>query len=210
MKKIKPFLTSKRALASLDNGGRFYNLLSKAEDGNVTSAELAKVAGVFGDRQKMILYLAMTISELDGQSTEEILFALSDDLSASYKKYRPQHLSPGNLESDGKLTSNAIVKGIPKHIKSTEEFNGFIMIPISTGKSITMMMVPLIDHYDVYELRDQSSDEHFIIAHSRQEEILPEESMRFGGMLKELKADSAGKAKGTLFLEVNYYMELNP
>ena len=61
MKKITPYKTTRNAITAMDNGGRFYNLLTKANDGNVSTSELAKVAGVFSDKQKMVLYLDMSL-----------------------------------------------------------------------------------------------------------------------------------------------------
>ncbi|MCH6588222.1 MAG: hypothetical protein IH805_07905, partial [Proteobacteria bacterium] len=75
-----------------------YNLLTQASDGNVSSAELAKVAGVFGDKQKMVLYLEMSIVELDEHSIKSIRSALTTDLKLAYKRYRPQRLLPSEAQ----------------------------------------------------------------------------------------------------------------
>ena len=51
-----PYRTVRNALTSIDNGGRFYNLLTKANDGNISTSELGKVAGSFSDKQKREAY----------------------------------------------------------------------------------------------------------------------------------------------------------
>ena len=56
MKKVNPYKSQAAALKSLDNGGRFFNVLTKADDGQITSAELSKVAGAFSNKQLMNLY----------------------------------------------------------------------------------------------------------------------------------------------------------
>jgi hypothetical protein len=52
MDKIIPFKYLDDILSIFDNGGRFYNLLTKANDGNISQEELSKVAGLFSDKQK--------------------------------------------------------------------------------------------------------------------------------------------------------------
>ncbi|NQV34373.1 MAG: hypothetical protein HQ515_16890 [Phycisphaeraceae bacterium] len=207
MKHIVPYKTARNALAALDNGGRFYNLITQANDGHVTRAELARVAGVFNDRQKMVLYLEMSISELDQQAVKDIRSSLSPNLKLAYKRYCPQQLLPSEAQLQGRISSNAIITGVPKFVKSNSDFTGFIMIPISTGKTTTFMMVPIIDVYDVYEIRDNKTAREFLIAHARGSAKLPAKPVRCGGIIKELKPDKKPKTKTKpkKFLETLYY-----
>lgn len=46
MKKVSPYQNLNTALKSLDNGGRFYNILTKAEDGIINQAEIGKVGNL--------------------------------------------------------------------------------------------------------------------------------------------------------------------
>ena len=46
MKKIEPYKSIDEATLSLDNGGRFYNVLTKSDDGIISTSELGKVAGI--------------------------------------------------------------------------------------------------------------------------------------------------------------------
>ena len=64
MKKLNPCQNLTTALKTLDNGGRFYNILTKAEDGIISQAELGKVGGLFSSKQQSILLLEMSISAL--------------------------------------------------------------------------------------------------------------------------------------------------
>ena len=49
MQGIVPYQSGEAALEALDSGGRFYNIFSDASDGEITAAELAKVAVSFMD-----------------------------------------------------------------------------------------------------------------------------------------------------------------
>ena len=53
MKHIVPYRTLKGALNALDNGGRFYNVFTKAKDEVITDSELCKAAGVFSQQDYM-------------------------------------------------------------------------------------------------------------------------------------------------------------
>lgn len=205
MKKITPYKTSKNALASLDNGGRFYNLITQANDGNIETSELSKVAGLVSGKQKMILFLEMSLSKLDSESRKEILQALSTSIKLAIYKYPTQYLSPSKAKEKGQLAHNTIITGIPTFIDSKSDFIGFTMIPVMAGNVTTFMMVPIIDQYDVYEVRNHESSDTFLIAQSKSSKKLPEHLTTFGGVLKELKEKEDEDSSGTVFLEAHYY-----
>lgn len=203
MKKITPYKTYRNALASLDNGGRFFDFWSKADDGDITSAELRKAAGVFSGMQKTIIYLEMSLISLDREAKEKVLAHLSGDLQESYSKYKPTCFLPAEASQSAVIAQSAVIKGIPKLLDSKTEFTGFIMIPIMTGKTTTFTMIPIMDQYDIYELRDEESEEDFFIAHNRGGRKLPEQAIHCGGVIKELKGRK-GEESGK-FLETLYY-----
>lgn len=206
MKQIQPYADINAAMVSLDNGGRFYNILTDAEDGVISSSEIGKVGGLFNEKQKMILFLELSISALDPAAKAEVLSKLDSSLQRSYEKYKAQELLPSEANNKGILSSNAIITGFPKMRESRSDFNGFILIPISTGKAMTFVPVPIIDKYDIYEIRDEISSETFLIAHARGEEKLPEQQIKVAGVFKELKMKKGEKESATKFLEVNYFL----
>ncbi|NQY29406.1 MAG: hypothetical protein HRT69_08040 [Flavobacteriaceae bacterium] len=208
MKKITPYKTTRNAITAMDNGGRFYNLLTKANDGNVSTSELAKIAGVFSDKQKMVLYLEMSLLSLDENSKHSVIKLLSNDLAIAYHKYKSQILMPSKAIENGIVSKNAIITGTPEYVTSNSDFNGFIMIPIMAGSVMTMTMIPIIDHYDVYKIRDQESDQHFLIAHARSSKKLPQQLIKCGGILKELKTNKKVGNQQNKFLETVYYSVL--
>ncbi len=205
MRKIAPYRTRRNALAALDNGGRFYNILTQADDGEISTAELAKVAGAFTDKQKMFLYLDMSLSRLDKEDADSVLNSMSSDLKRSYRQFKPKHYRPSEASKRGRASKSATVTGIPHYVKSNSDFNGFIMIPVSTGKVTTFVMVPIIDHYDVYEVRDIESSEDFLVAHARGATKLTKTPTTIGGILKQLQNDKKKNAKHRLYLEALFY-----
>lgn len=209
MKKIKPFKNLEDAVSNLDNGGRFYNILTKADDGIISKEELGKLGGIFYDKQQMILFLELSISKLAADKRIAVISKLEESLQELYVKYKPMELLPSEAYTKGIIASNTIITGIPTLIDSKSEFIGFIMIPIATGNVTTFTMIPLIDMYDVYELRDAASDKNFLIAHAKGATKLPERKIKVAGVLKELKSNEKEKTASKRFLETVYHMELN-
>tara|TARA_B100001059_G_C17789377_1_gene559158 strand:- start:1086 stop:1703 length:618 start_codon:yes stop_codon:yes gene_type:complete len=205
MKKIEPYKNINEATLSLDNGGRFYNVLTKSNDGIISSSELGKVAGLFIDKQKMVLFLDLAISNFDVNTKEKIVDSLDVSLRSTYEKYKSHELLPSEAYDKGILSSNSIITGFPKKIDSKSDFNGVIVLPV--GKSFVVM--PIIDKYDVYEIRDEVSDDTFLIAHARGSIVLPEKKIKVAGVLKELKANKNEKKASKRFLEALYYLDIN-
>lgn len=205
MKKIEPYKNINEATLSLDNGGRFYNVLTKSDDGIISTSELGKVAGLFIDKQKMVLFLDLAISNFDVNAKEKIVKSLDASLRSTYEKYKSHELLPSEAYDKGILSSNSIITGFPKKIDSKSDFNGVIVLPV--GKSFVVM--PIIDKYDVYEIRDEVSDDTFLIAHARGSIVLPEKKIKVAGVLKELKANKNEKKASKRFLEALYYLDIN-
>ena len=191
---------------SLDNGGRFYNLLTDAKDDVISTAELARAAGVFSGKQAMVIYLELSLAELPEKG--QIISKLTPQLKAIYEWFTPQWYLPTQALKQGEPSQSAIVTGIPEHVDSKTEFTGFILIPIIAGSVTTFTFVPIMDQYDVYHLRSRESDEDFLIAHNRGRGKLPHSMVRCGGVLKELKKGKKKSDQATLFLETMYYTPL--
>jgi len=205
MKQIIPYQNITEALSQLDNGGRFYNLFTKAGDGEINVAELIKVAGMFNERQKLILFLELSLSNLPKEEQVDIISKLDDRLRRDFLKFKAQELMASEAEERGILSENAIITGVPMLKDSKSEFKGIVLIPISTGKVITFVPVPIMDRFDVYEVRDDHSSETFLIAHYRGKSKLPAEKIKVAGVLKEIEIKVDGVKGKRKFLEINYY-----
>jgi len=207
MKRIEPYKNINEAIESLDNGGRFYNILTKADDGIISKAELGRIAGLFSNKQTMILFLELAISELKEDKKKQLLSSLTDDLKSMYIQYAAQVLLPSEANKIGVLSKNTIITGIPKKVASKSDFNGFIMVPIVAGKVTTFTMIPIVDTYDVYEIKDNESSETFIIAHAKGSHKLPEKRIQVAGVLKELKSKKDEKTALKKYLEAVYFLQ---
>jgi hypothetical protein len=208
MKQLNPYTTISEAMNHLDNGGRFYNLFTKANDGEINVAELSKVGGLFNEKQRLILLLEFSIHKLSKKDQVDIISSLDDRLRTAFLKYKAQELTPYHADELGIIGSNAIITGIPKLKESKSEFQGVILIPIATGKAMTFVPIPIIDQYDIYEIYDPQQSEVFLIAHHRGKSKLPTEMNRVAGVLKQIEVTQDGVKRNQKFLEINYYCSL--
>ena len=209
MKQIRPYRTLRNALISLDNGGRFFNFLTQANDDKISLAEVGKVAGVFNDSQKMVLYLEMSLCELGELEMKKIRASLSTALKNSYEAYLPKRYSPSEAIKNGSKSENAIITGIPHFVTSKSDFSGFILIPLMIGTVVSMIMVPIIEQYDIYELRDENSEETFIIAHAKRSRKFAPVKTRIGGIIKEFDVKESGKGDKRNYIDTVFYTVLS-
>ena len=205
MQLISPYNSASEALSSLDNGGRFFNFLTDANDGEIEAEELGKVAGVFKDQQKMMLFLELSTELLASTEKQQITSTLSADLQLAMSDYKPMRLAPKEAKEMAPIGSSAIITGVPKFIEGKSDFKGFIIVPIMAGSAMTMVMIPMIEQYNVYHLTDEISNKDFIIAHAKNQAKLPEVKISCGGIIKELSANKSGNGEKDKFLEALYY-----
>jgi hypothetical protein len=79
---------------AIDNGGRFYNFLTEADDHVVTRAELAKAAGVFTAGVNAFLFLEMAQQDLSSEDQRSIIDLLESGLRKEYRRSGPRTLAP--------------------------------------------------------------------------------------------------------------------
>jgi hypothetical protein len=204
MTRIEPYESVRDALSDLDNGGRMLSFAARAADERIDAAELAKAAGVFGGKQRMFLYFDMSVARLGESEATDVKARLSDKLARDYAQHGPNHGSKEDVIAHGNAGQPWIISGVPRPVGATSELTMFVFVPMSTGKITTMMPIPIIEQYEVYELDDGGSDVSLRVAHVRGEEQLPEVRTRIAGVLKEFSSDGAGKDAG-LYLEAAYY-----
>jgi hypothetical protein len=207
MKQIVPYKTLQGALNALDNGGRFYNVFTKAGDEVITDSELCRAAGVFSRKAHAFLFFELALSNLSKADIDKVISRLSPDLRSTYLRQRPKHTEIEVFEQSARETDPVIVAGFPVFLEDKTQFSGFIMIPICTGKVTTFMMVPIFDRFDVYEVYANSDlkGNKTIIATVRGSKRLAATMTTFGGIVKKLKFKNKSKKPHSLYVETLFY-----
>lgn len=210
MREITPYKTVQGLTKAIDNGGRFYNLFSHAGDHQVSKGELAKAAGVFSSGDSAFLFLEMAQYDLPPQDHATVEQMLEPELRRSYQRQRPTTMAPSAVDAEGEAGTAVIVTGYPTFVENKTEFNGFIMIPVSTGTSTTFSMVPIFDQFDVYEVFDdeQMRKPSSVVARSRGKRLEHDGPVRFGGVLRKLEFKKDEERVHDLYLEAAFYTRL--
>ncbi|MDC0264483.1 hypothetical protein OAL86_05190 [Verrucomicrobia bacterium] len=60
MKQATPCKTLARVMLALDNGGRFFNLLTRAGDGEISQSEISKAAWISGGADQCLTFLSVS------------------------------------------------------------------------------------------------------------------------------------------------------
>ncbi len=202
MRQLSPYRTVQGATRALDNGGRFYNLFTRAGDNVVEGVELARAAGVYSSDAMAFLHFEMALMDLPAAEQAEVLSLLVPDLRAQLEAKRPTVLLPSRVEPEGKAGMPTIVTGYPRFVEDKTQLKGFIVMVAPV-----IMMVPIMDEFDVYEVFDTADQVYprTLIATVRGSKRLEASRARFGGVLKELRfEDKTGREHG-LYMEAAYY-----
>ena len=208
MKQIHPFSSFQEAISKFDNGAHFYNLFSHAKDGIVSTEELELVAETNNDTQKLILFLVLSISNMDNHSREKILSRLDAELFELYEKYHPVHITILQMLEKGKPGISVTIVGTPKKIAEPEENVEELLVPVLVGAEASFALVPVKHAFVIYELHSDYTSETILIGHPKESADLPEKKLRLGGMLREINTEiSTASKKKKLFLEVQFFLE---
>ena len=206
MRELKPYQTMHGMRTAIDNGGRFYNLFTSADDHVVSRGELAKAAGVFTAGMHAFLFLEMAQQELSSADRQAIADLLDADLRKKYQRYRPQILLPSAVELKGVAGQSVMVTGYPRFVEDRRQCTGFIMIP--AGK--VFVMVPIFDKFNVYEVFDdrEMRSLNSMVATLRRTRLDHDGPIRFGGVLRKLSFKDKTKKSHQFYLETLLYTKL--
>lgn len=199
MKKIEPFESVAEALAALDNGGQFYNFLTHAEDGFISTAEASKAAGLFAGKKQVVLFLQLALSKLAQNERDVIISKFDEALTACYQQYRGITLAHHQLNRV-EIGTQVLLKGTAKFTADRSDLNGFVFIMAGGA----MVPVPIIEAYDVYNFVDDTQDT-FPVVHAKGKAQFPDRQMTVAGVVKEIKSEKKGE-NGKRYLEIFYYL----
>jgi len=207
MHEIIPFNTTEEALQTLDNGGRFFNFLTKPGDGTITGSELKKAAGVVSGNSQAFLFLTLSLSSLPIEQRDNIIAQMEPDLKQKYLDSLPFELELEEFEQKASTSHGVIVSGYPKFLEDKTEFTAFIMIPIMTGKTMTFTMIPIFDQFDVYELykNPEFIGDKTIIATVRGNKRLNPVYTTFAGLANELTFEAKAETSHRYYVETLFY-----
>ena len=207
MKEVIPFTSREELSAAIDNGGRFYNLFSAADDQVVSKAELAKAAGVIAAGQVALLFLDLASNDLSETDRKEIISMLEPGLRDRFHDVVRNRISPSNVESEGEAGDCVIVEGFTKRLNDKSQFTGYILLPNATAFTI----IPILDMFDVYECFDEteSISASAVVAAKAGSDFPDGTRIRFGGYVRSLVVHDESTRTHNFYLEASYFTQLS-
>jgi hypothetical protein len=205
VRELKPYRTVAGAKAALDNGGRFYNLLSMADDDRISKAELNRAAGVFRGEQRAFLFLHMALVDLTESQRAEVVSLLDSPLAKRYERHGPRRLKASEMTGASNAGQLVVVEGYPRFYKRETQRT---VVPMMVGK--VMMPVPVEVHYDGYQLFEtpnaKGTPGYLFVKHPRA--MLAGSFTRFGGVGRPHRSEDASGGHSVVLLEPLYFTAL--
>ncbi len=210
MREIKPFKTLRGLEQAIDNGGRFYNLFSHAEDSVVSRGELAKAAGVYSSNDTAFLFLEMARQDLSPYEQDTVVEMLEPELQREFRKRRPKTIAPDLVDTEGKAGTTVIMAGYPQFVENKTEFQCYIQIPVMVGKVTTYTQIPIFDQFDVYEVFNDKRMQKpsSVVARSRGKRLNHDGPIRFGGIVRKLDYNNGEERVHNFYVETVFYTKL--
>lgn len=96
MRRVNAYRSAERLVDSLDNGGRWYHLWSKASDGRVSAGELSKAAGSY-DPRTAVCFVALAWWELPDGVRAGVRQKLDPEVKKMFDTWPPAIVAPSGL-----------------------------------------------------------------------------------------------------------------
>ena len=188
MREIVPVRALDEFRRAFDNGGRFWNLFAKRDDGVIAAGELASAAESATAGPHAILHFELHRSFLPEGERAAALALLDPALRARHGSHAPVATAPSRMEREAGDGRAAILTGVPTRMLRPDLVGGMTEFRQPTMGAVAMTDVPLHLPFTLYEMHDTSTGEHTaVLAVLKAEEPeLPRAPMRVAGIVREL------------------------
>ena len=209
MQEVEPFRTKEELVSAIDNGGRFYNLFSRAHDQIVTRGELAKAAGVWASDLNAFLFLDLASFQFDERDKKAVVSLLEPDLRDRYQEMAPTVLRPSLVDQEGKAGDAVIVEGVLQQCHDKTQFSGCVYTPIMIGDVTTYTLTPIFNSFTVYKVFDEEGSEPCaVIAAPLHSGFVDGDEIRFAGYLRELEFEEEEYRTNKFYLEPTFFSNI--
>ena len=214
MQEVEAYRSKNELTSVIDNGGRFYNVFSRANDQVVTKGELAKAAGMWASDLNAFLFLDLATFDLDEMEKLAVEDTLEPDLRNRYRQASTRVIAASDIDGEGQAGDAIIVEGSVQKCHEKTKFSGYIYVPITVGDVTTFTVTPIFDHFSVYRLFDGDSRKvdaelpGAVVAVPLKAEFSAGDRIRFAGYLRELEFDDEESRTNNLYLEAIYFSRL--
>lgn len=200
MHKVTPYRTRRGLERALDNGGRWYDLFSRAGDGRVSESELSRAAS----GRDPGLFLALAGALLSDADRSRIIDVLPEATAERVRLFRPTRASPARVAGARDVGGRYVVEGRLHAVTDPEILLRNVVFRITDGTDRSSY--PLGDPYKVFQVRADEADDGPFVLFARGRRAPPTVPMRLGGILRRLVYDHD---QLMWFLEPHFYTPLD-
>jgi hypothetical protein len=212
MREINPCRTVEQARVVMDNGGHFYNVLTRAGDRVVTQQELEKAARSSFSGADLFLFLELLLSEMGGQERAEVVELLEPQVRSRYLAERPVELSPAELDRRGEANEAVIVTGTLTEVGVIRRKTGTMLIAPVAGSVEAAIAVPVDEDWRLYRISTTAGEggARTLLAVPSSVAEPPPGVLRVGGVLRPRDTPGEPLPDSDLFLEASYFVAVEP
>ena len=208
MKKVEPYKTFAGALQALDNGGRLYNLLSRAGDGEIDEAELARAAGFMTWNWQALFFFELAVHRLTRDEQDKLRVRMHPKLRKRMSESRPGVIGRDMDVSRYEADMAAIARGYPQVLGPKTRFAGSGRFESSRDGHVIHEWRPLQDEgLDVWRLYANPSRRgpYLIVGTRRAPAVQPGREYVLCGLTQPLKFPVQSKPGHENFLMPECY-----
>lgn len=132
MRIVRPYKRLSGALRALDNGGGFWNVLTREGDGRIEPAEIARAAGDVGATREALLFVSMACGELDTPSRVKLNELMSPAVVAAAAAEGVRWMRPSEFDVEAVRFRGAILTGWLEP-QGKQKQNGPVVPPMLPG-----------------------------------------------------------------------------
>ena len=211
MREIEPYRNLQELQKAIDNGGRFYNLFTAADDAVVSPGELAKAAGVFTAGMEAFLFLELAQQKLSAEDRKAVFELLQPSLQKRFAIAGPKLLVPSSVECACAVDQAVVTTGFARFMREASQLGGFVMVPIMVGKVMTMIPNPITDTFCIYEFFDDAAmtSASAMVTTPKDKRFEHEGPIRVGGAMRKIEYKDKEPKTHELFLETLYFTKLD-
>jgi len=162
MRQVVPYKTARGLERALDNGGRWFNVFTRAGDGKVTADELGKAAGAWDDETSQ-LFLALAWVLLEEEERAHILDALLESSFAERMRFFGPVWLRAHQVAEMEPRFGVILEGTFLRVRD-RRIETTVLVPMMVNNALLPMPVQISNMFSMWEFHDRRGPPAIVLA----------------------------------------------
>ena len=197
MREISPTLSLDQIFDLLDNGGRFWNILTRAADGIISMSELAKAAEAPPKQIGPFIFLRMMLDPLSEEDRLAVGARLTPHILRALEGCTPLKCTPSIFPPSQQDGDPVIIVGVAQEADQAQFRRllvpEIVIQPSLEWPALTTEDQPITLSHHVYVLKDgEAPTRSALVAPSKEDPLPNGVVMAVGGSLRFARKEAAG------------------